>query len=118
MTCVEKILSILEWKKIPVSRMERDLGFGNGYIKQLRKGTLPDNRLQKVSNYLEVPVENLLSDDEIPMDEAIESYLAKCDADLIFALFGEPDDTITTEDLERIRDYAKYIRDKRRGETE
>lgn len=118
MTCVEKILSILEWKKIPVSRMERELGFGNGYIKQLRKGTLPDTRLQKVAYYLEVPVENLLSDDDIPMEETVAAYEAKNDADLIFALYGEPDDSITAEDLERIRDYAKYIRDKRRGDSE
>lgn len=40
MTSVEKVLYILNDRKIPVSRLERDLGFGNGYIKQLRKGEI------------------------------------------------------------------------------
>ena len=40
------------------------------------------------------------------------------DLDLRFALYGEQAEDITAEDLERIRDYAKYIRDKRRGDSE
>lgn len=65
MTCVEKILSILEYKKIPVSRMERELGFGNGYIKQLKKGTLPSDRLIAVSNYLGVPMMEITPEREV-----------------------------------------------------
>ena len=62
MTSVEKVLAILEERHIPVSRLERELKFGNGYIRQLRKGSLPERRLSKIANYLDVPVEDLLSD--------------------------------------------------------
>ena len=40
MTSVEKVLKVLKERHIAVSRMERDLGFGNGYIRQLKKGTI------------------------------------------------------------------------------
>lgn len=40
------------------------------------------------------------------------------DIDLRIALYGDPAEDISAEDLERIRDYAKYIRDKRRGDSE
>ena len=117
MTCVEKILSILEYKKIPVSRMERELGFGNGYIKQLKKGTLPSDRLIAVSNYLRVPMEDLLSDSKERVEADVANYLAKADTDLCFALYGEPADELTREDLNQIREYAEYVRNKRRGAT-
>lgn len=63
MTCVEKILAVLEYRKIPVSRMERDLGFSNGYIKQLKKD-IPAGRLMVVCRYLDIPMEKLLQDDD------------------------------------------------------
>lgn len=65
MNSVEKVLDILNERKIPVSRLERDLKFGNGYIKQLRKGEIPAIRLMKIAHYLNVPVKQLMPDGEV-----------------------------------------------------
>lgn len=65
MTTVDKVRNICKSRKIPVSRLERDLGFSNGYINQLRKGTFPSDRLVLISNYLDVSVSELLGDNEI-----------------------------------------------------
>lgn len=54
MTTVECIKELCKKRKIPISRLEKDCGFSNGYISQLRKGVLPDNRLQIVAEYLNV----------------------------------------------------------------
>lgn len=54
MNTVECIKAICKKRKIPISRLEKDCGFSNGYIGQLKKGTLPDDRLQKVAEYLNV----------------------------------------------------------------
>ena len=62
MSTVEKVKSICKNRKIPISRLERDLGFSNGYISQLRKGTFPSDRLVLISDYLNVPVSELLGD--------------------------------------------------------
>lgn len=62
MSTVEKVKSICKSRKIPISRLERDLGFSNGYISQLRKGTFPSDRLVLISDYLNVPVSELLGD--------------------------------------------------------
>lgn len=48
---------------IAISKLERDCGFGNGYIKGLKKGTLPGDRLAKISEYLGVSVPFLLGED-------------------------------------------------------
>lgn len=61
MNTVEFLKSILKERHIPMSRIERDLGFANGYIGQLRKGTFPYDRLVKIADYLEVSPDYLAS---------------------------------------------------------
>lgn len=64
MTSVDKVKSICKERKIPVSRLERDLGYANGYIGQLRKGTFPDDRLVEIAAYLGVTTTYLTGEDE------------------------------------------------------
>jgi transcriptional regulator with XRE-family HTH domain len=65
MNCVERIKSICKERKIPISRLERACGFSNGYIGQLRKGTMPAERLEKVAEFLGVDARYLLTGEEI-----------------------------------------------------
>lgn len=62
MSTVDKVKKICKSRKIPISRLEKDLGFSNGYINQLRKGTFPSDRLALISKYLDVPILELLGD--------------------------------------------------------
>lgn len=41
MNSVELVKNICKERKIPISKMERDLGYANGYIGQLKKGVFP-----------------------------------------------------------------------------
>lgn len=63
MNSVELVKRTCKEKKIPIYRLEKDLGFANGYINQLRKGTIPYDRLVLIAQYLDVPLDSLLSDD-------------------------------------------------------
>lgn len=54
MNSVELIKKICKERKIPISRLERELGYGNGYINQLKKGTIPSNRAVEIANYLQI----------------------------------------------------------------
>lgn len=60
MNTVERVKSICKERKIPIYKLEKDLGFANGYIGQLKKGALPDDRLAKVAAYLGVSVPYLI----------------------------------------------------------
>ena len=62
MSTVDKVKKICKSRKIPISRLEKDLGFSNGYINQLRKGTFPSDRLALISKYLDVSISELLGD--------------------------------------------------------
>ena len=37
MTSVERVKNICKERKIPISKLEKELGFSNGYISQLKK---------------------------------------------------------------------------------
>lgn len=70
MTCVDRIKALCKERRTPISRLERDLGFGNGYIGQLRKGTVPGDRLFAIAEYLNVSTEFLLSGEETKKEPA------------------------------------------------
>lgn len=64
MDTVERIKSICKERKIAVSKLERDCGFGNAYIRELRKGTLPADRLLIISEYLGVSMHYLMTGED------------------------------------------------------
>lgn len=59
MNAVERVKAICKERKIPISKLESDCGFSNGYIGQLRKGTFPHDRLIVIAEYLKVSTEYL-----------------------------------------------------------
>ena len=61
MNSVERVKRICKDRKIPISKLESDLGFSNGYIGQLRKGVFPADRLAKIANYFCVTIDYLLT---------------------------------------------------------
>ena len=59
MNTVERIKSICKERKIPISTLEKECKFSNGYIGQLRKGTMPDDKLIRVATYLSLSMQYL-----------------------------------------------------------
>lgn len=60
MNTVERVKMICKERKIPLSRLERECGFANGYISQLKKGSIPADRLQMIADYLGMDIKELL----------------------------------------------------------
>ena len=70
MNSVERVKAICKERRIPISKLERDLGYSNAYISQLRKGTFPDDRLKEIAQYLNVSIDYLMTGSEIEPNEA------------------------------------------------
>lgn len=64
MNSVERVKQICKERKIPISRLEKDLSFSNGYIGQLKKGSFPADRLSKIASYLDLSAEYLMNGSE------------------------------------------------------
>ena len=64
MNSVERVKALCKERKIAISRLEKDLGFSNGYRGQLKKGVFPDDRLKMIANYFDVSIDYLMTGDE------------------------------------------------------
>lgn len=76
MTCVDRVKEILKERHISVHKFEMDLGFANGYLGQLKKGTFPDDRLRKIADYLGVSATYLSTGEEKKYDAVNAELLA------------------------------------------
>lgn len=66
-TVIENIRAICKSKKIPVYKLESDLGFSNGYLNPKRISRIPSDRLADIARYLGVSVDDLFADIEKPV---------------------------------------------------
>ena len=64
MNTVERIRKICKDRHISIARLERECGFGNGYISNLKRDILPYDRLVAVAEFLSVSPEYLSSGKE------------------------------------------------------
>lgn len=81
MNSVERVKQLCKEQKIPISKLEKDLGFSNGYIGQLRKGVFPSNRLILIAEYLGVSADYLMTG-EAPAEKKEVALTPKDERDI------------------------------------
>lgn len=89
MNSVELVKQICKEREIPISKLERDCGFSNGYIRSLRRGSFPYEKMKTISNYLQVPMERLVTNEK--SDEKQGWYLDDETAKAAQEVFDDPD---------------------------
>lgn len=72
MDSVELVKNICKERKIPISRLEKDCGFSNGYIRKLQEGKFPSDRLLIISKYLDLPLSYLMTGEDEPKEKSHE----------------------------------------------
>ena len=96
MNSVERVKELCKERKIPISKLEKDLGFSNGYIGQLRKGVFPSNRLILIANYLGVSPDYLMTG-ETSSDKK-ETTLTRRDERDIEKILGQTRDQLLSQE--------------------
>ena len=81
MNSVERVKELCKERKIPISKLEKDLGFSNGYIGQLRKGVFPSDRLMLIADYLKVSADYLMTG-ETPSEKKEVSLTPRDERDI------------------------------------
>ena len=66
MNTVEKVKALCKERGVPISKLERECGFANGYIGQLKKGTIPDDRAIKIAEFFDIDVRTLIGSERDP----------------------------------------------------
>lgn len=112
MNTVEFLKSLLKERHIPMSRVERDLGFANGYIGQLRKGTFPYDRLVRIADYLDVSPEYLATCGAASAAVPIDPELTAAESKLLsgFRKLNDEDRDVVLRTIEGLLASNSYIK--------
>lgn len=126
MNSVERVKNICKERKIPLSRVEKDLGFANGYIGQLKKGSFPDERLKKIADYLNLSPEYLmngkeeydLSDSKYYINEETAEMADKIFHNKELRLLFDAAQDAQPEDLSTVHQMLLALKRKERGDID
>ena len=116
MNSVEKVKTICKKRKIPISKLEKDLGFANGYIGQLRKGTFPNDRIVAISEYLNVSLSYLLGESDNPTSEEKPAAESGSELDATTKELLNLAATLDPADVHMLLDMAKAIKARRKDD--
>ena len=58
---VEYVREICNKRKIPISQLEKDCGFANGYLNPKKLQKIPYDRAKKIAEYLDLSLDYLLN---------------------------------------------------------
>ena len=101
MNSVELVKKICKERRIPISKLERDCGFSNGYIRKLSEGKFPSDRLLKIAEYLNLPFEYLETGGTDKLTERDKKDIKK-DLDSIMAKLTSGEDGPAAYDGEEL----------------
>lgn len=113
MNSVERVRAICKERKIPISKLESDLGFSNGYVGQLKKGVFPADRLAKIASYLGITTDYLLTGEETKKAPTSEGEREITFDDFTYAMQNESKD-LTEADKQILLSMAKQLNDARK----
>ena len=110
---IQYVREICKERGIPVSRLERDCGFANGYLNPQKLQKLPYDRAVVIARYLDLSIDYLLTGakrEELPAEPGRHTI---SDAELKFALWGDSE-TMDDQDLADVRRYAAFVRERKK----
>lgn len=120
MNSVDRVKKICKEKKIPLAKIERELGYANGYISQLKKGVFPADRLKEIAKYLGVSTEYLLSGregDKYYLNEEAAKIAQALSENKSLQAFMEAAINATPEDLEIAYNMLIALKKKEHGKN-
>ena len=89
MNAVEMVKEICKQRDIPISRLERECGFSNGYIGKLKRGYFPIDKAQKIAERLDLDVNTLIGvQTSVPSSDYYQNVFS---AVLAREMFNDPE---------------------------
>lgn len=104
---VQYVRDLCEERKIPISRLEKDCGFSNGYLNPKKMAKLPYDRAVIISEYLGIPVDLIFSGSDNKKTPTPKSE--RDGSEIMFALSRGGEVEITEEMFEEVKRFAAYL---------
>ena len=118
-TIYKAILDLCNKRGVSPTKMSKEAGISRSIMTELKAGRTKNpstDTLSKIANYFGVSVDDLVSSDSYRHGPPPTTQPEITDSDLIFAFWGKNPNNMTEEDLERVRSFARYIEQEKKGE--
>lgn len=117
---VQYVRDICQKRKIPISQLEKDCGFSNGYLNPKKMTKIPYDRAKIISDYLGISISIILTGKETEKaptaaGERSGSHDVLDDVDIAF--YGDYKE-LTEDDKETVRDMVRIMRERRSKKQE
>lgn len=105
---VQYVREICQQRKIPISQLEKECGFSNGYLNPKKMTKIPYDRALSIAEYLSIPVESIMTgkNETAP---TVSGERSVSDDEIKFALFGGNGD-ITDAMYQEVKEFAALIK--------
>lgn len=113
MTAVEYVREICKQRGIPVSKLEADCKFANGYLNPKKQRKIEPDRAAAIGAYLQIPVEEILSRNmtSAQLLAAAQSFLEKSDQEMMDLLTAQGAAISGPEDFQDLKDGIREVED-------
>ena len=104
---VEYVRNLCRHRRIPVSTLERECGFSNGYLNPKKLTRLPYDRAVVIAEFFGITPEEILTGEKETAPRTPGRSIS--DEDIKFALFGG-DGEITDAMFDEVKQFAAFIK--------
>lgn len=105
---VQYVRDICQQRKIPISQLEKDCGFSNGYLNPKKMTRIPYDRSVIIAEYLGISVNSIMNGPEPEKAPAVSGKRSATKEEVMFALFRGREN-ITEEMYEEVLNFADYV---------
>lgn len=108
---VQYVRDICQQRKIPISQLEKDCGFSNGYLNPKKMTKIPYDRAHTIAAYLGISVDTILTGNEskkAPTEPGERDILDDVDV----AFYGDFKE-LNDDEKETVRDMVRLMRQRK-----
>lgn len=111
------VRAVCQEQNIPISQLEKDCGFANGYLNPKKLKKIPADRAILIADYLSVNVTDILPELKTEKAPTESGERQVSDEDIKFALFGG-DGEITDAMYDEVRRFAAFVKQREADKKE
>lgn len=106
---VQYVRDICQERKIPISQLEKECGFSNGYLNPKKMTKISYDRALTIASYLGISVSMILSGKDEQKEMPVPSKQDERGSRIMFALSKGGRREITDEMFDEVMRFAEYI---------
>ena len=106
---MQYVREICQLRKIPISQLEKECGFANGYLNPKKMAKIPYDRAKTIAGYLGISVESILNGEETEKAPIETDERKFKDDEIMFALSRGGEAEITDAMYEEVVNFARFV---------